>query len=339
MSKKKIRLMEVCGTHTMAIAHSGIKKALPRNIELLSGPGCPVCVTTEHDIDIAIKISQNKDVIVTTFGDMMRVPGTQGSIENIKTRGSDVRVVYSCLDALKVAKENPKKKVVFMGVGFETTSPTVAATILRAKKEGVHNFYVLSNFKCIFPALMVIATSKELNIDGFICPGHVSVITGSIPYKNIASRSGKPCVITGFDADDILKGIKRLLIQIKRKKSDVKIEYKRAVKKIGNREAMNVLGKVFEKKDADWRGIGLIKRSGLKFKKEYKDFDAEKKFKIKIIKKPKKSTLCICGDVIQGKRIPTDCKLFAKKCTPENPVGPCMISSEGSCAAYFKYGN
>ena len=337
MNKPKIRLMEVCGTHTMAIARCGIRRLLPESIELISGPGCPVCVSAQEDIDRAIKIAQMKDVIMTTFGDMMRVPGTRGSLERVKGRGADVRIVYSCLDALNIAHRNPDKKVVFMGIGFETTSPTVAATIKEAKEQQIKNFFVLSNFKLIFPALFALAQSKKVQINGFICPGHVSVITGSTPYEKLAKYYEKPCVITGFDEIDIIKGIKQLIEQIKKGAHKVEIAYKRAVKKEGNTKAMRILFSVFTVADAKWRGLGVIKRSGLKLRKEFRDFAAEEEFKVKLPKavEPKG---CLCGEVLQGIKSPPDCRLFKKVCTPQNPVGPCMVSSEGTCAAFYKYG-
>lgn len=332
----KIRLMEVCGTHTMAIARAGIKKLLPKEVELISGPGCPVCVTAQTDIDRAVKIAGIKDVIITTFGDMMRLPGSLESLEDVKRRGADVRIVYSCIDALDIAENDPSKKVVFMGVGFETTSPTVAATVLEAKKRGVRNFFVLSNFKVLFPALEALAGSDRIRVDGFICPGHISVITGSAPYERIAKRYAKPCVITGFDDDDIVKGIKRLVDQVRGGVSKVEIEYKRAVKKEGNIKAKKVMDMVFELGSAEWRGIGKIPKSGLTLRKKYESFDAKKEFNVKV-PKPIVPKGCICGDILQGISSPRDCKLFKKKCTPGNPVGPCMVSSEGTCAAYYKY--
>ena len=337
MQSEKIKLMEVCGTHTMAIARAGIKKVLPKEIELISGPGCPVCVTAQEDIDRAVRIAGIKDVIMTTFGDMMRVPGSGSSLEDMRKKGADVRIVYSCLDALDIARENPSKKVVFMGVGFETTTPTVASAVLEAKKRKLKNFFVLSNFKILFPALSAIASSSKIKVNGFICPGHVSVITGSAPYTDVAGRYKKPCVITGFDEVDIISGIKRLVDQVKRGESKVEIEYKRAVKKEGNTKAKSVLEKVFEPKDSKWRGLGKIKKSGLKLRKDYRAFDAEKKFNVHV-PGTKLSKACICGEVLQGIQSPKDCKLFRKKCTPRNPVGPCMVSSEGTCAAYYKYG-
>ena len=274
---------------------------------------------------------------MTTFGDMMRVPGTVGSLEEAKTKGADVRIVYSCLDALEIAENNPDKKIVFMGVGFETTSPTIASAVIEAKKRKIKNFYVLSNFKLVFPALDVIAGSSKVKVDGFICPGHVSVITGSIPYEKVAKHFGKPCVIVGFEDTDIIKGIKSLVEQIRSGESKVEIEYKRAVNREGNAKANKVLKEVFEPTSADWRGLGKIKKSGLKFREKYSAFDAEKKFKVKVPESPLPRG-CLCGEVLQGIKSPVDCKLFGKKCTPMAPVGPCMVSSEGTCAAYYKYG-
>ncbi len=334
---KKINLMEVCGTHTMAIARSGLKKLLPKGVELISGPGCPVCVTPQEDIDRAVKIARREDVIMTTFGDMMRVPGASGSLEDAARDGADVRVVFSPMDSLETAEKHPGKKVVFMGVGFETTSPTVAATVIEARKRKLKNYFVIPGFKLLFPALELLAGSEKLKIDGFICPGHVSVITGSVPYREVADKYRVPCVITGFEDADILKGISRLLRQISAGKSGVEIEYRRAVTEKGNPRARRLLDEVFRPADSAWRGLGNIRSSGLRFRKEYSSFDAEKAFNIKVARSviPKG---CICGDILQGYRFPKDCKLFGKKCTPENPIGPCMVSSEGACAAVYKYG-
>ena len=335
--KRKLCFMEVCGTHTMAIARSGIKKLLPKEVELISGPGCPVCVTPQSAIDKSIEIAKIKDVIMVTFGDMVRVPGSRGSLEDAKRDGADIRVVYSCLDALRLAEDNPLKRAVFMGVGFETTSPTVAAAVLEAKRRGLKNFFLLSNFKILFPALSAIASSDKVQVDGFICPGHVSVITGTVPYEDIASRFKKPCVITGFDDIDIIKGIKRLIEQVRAKTYKVDIEYKRAVRKNGNRKARSILNVVFEAEDSNWRGLGIIKASGLRLRQEYKKFDADKEFKVDT-PKPISHRGCICGEVLQGIKAPKDCRLFKKLCTPQAPVGPCMVSSDGTCAAYYKYG-
>ncbi|MFH1380412.1 MAG: hydrogenase formation protein HypD [bacterium] len=337
-NKRIIRIMEVCGTHTMAIARYGIKNLLPGHIQLISGPGCPVCVTAQEDLDKAIQIAQLPDVIMTTYGDMMRVPGNRTNLLSIKKQGADVRVVYSCLDALKTAQDNPQKKVVFMGVGFETTAPTIAETIREAKKQKINNFFVLANLKLLFPALDALADAPDLRVDGFICPGHVSVITGTAPYKKFAQKFKKPCVITGFLDTDIIKGIKRLIELIHAHKHTVEIEYTRAVKHAGNATARKLLSSVFSPSEASWRGLGVLKKSGLTFKPAYKHFDADKEFNIKISKK-NPITGCICGDILRGVHTPQDCRLFKKRCTPQQPVGPCMVSSEGTCAAYFKYGH
>lgn len=337
MKRPVIKLMEVCGTHTMAIARSGIKSMLPDGIQLLSGPGCPVCVTPQEEIDKAIAIARIKDVILMTFGDMIRVPGTVSSLAQARAQGADVRIAYSCAECLDVAKENPDKRVVFMGIGFETTSPTVAATVLQARQRGTENFFVLSNFKVIFPALRAIVSSKKVDIDGFICPGHVSVITGAAAYKEFAARYKRPCVIAGFDDIDIAKAIKRLVEQIKKNEHKVEVEYERAVSRNGNRKAQKILDKVFQAKDSKWRGLGMIRKSGLEFRKAFREFDADREFKIKVRRAPKDKG-CICGQVLQGIKSPGDCRLFKGRCTPMEPVGPCMVSSEGACAAYYKYG-
>jgi len=328
--------MEVCGTHTMAIASSGIKSLLPPHVELISGPGCPVCVTTQSDIDRAMMVARQPNVIFTTFGDMIRVPGSQGSLEDLRRSRYDIRIVYSCMDALHIARHNPQKNIVFMGVGFETTAPTVAETILEAQKQRIDNFFVLANFKLVIPALDQIAKSKKLKISGFICPGHVSVITGSVPYQKFAKRYKKPCVIMGFERIDLLKGITRLMIQVQRGQHKVEIEYQRAVQKEGNKKAQNVLDQVFQVTDVSWRGLGKIKSSGLKLRKKYEKFSAEKRFPVKV---PKSRLIpgCICGDVLQGLKYPKECQLFRRVCTPQNPIGPCMVSSEGSCAAAYQY--
>ncbi len=329
--------MEVCGTHTMAIARAGIKKILPAGITLLSGPGCPVCVTAAQDIDRALAIGRRKGVIMTTFGDMMRVPGSRGSFQDLKREGRDIRIVYSCLDALEIAQRHPRRDVVFMGVGFETTAPTVAATVLQAKKERIRNFSVLPYFKLIFPALEALLLSDAARIDGFICPGHVSVITGSRPYEKIVRRFGRPCVITGFEPSDILKGISALIRAHRMRRPRVVIEYKRAVRPDGNKKARRLLDTVFEPATAAWRGLGAIKVSGLAFRRAYRDFDAIRRWPVRV-PASKDPAGCLCGDVLRGIKTPVDCRLFRKKCTPEHPVGPCMVSSEGTCAAHYQYG-
>jgi len=334
---KYITLMEVCGTHTMSIARYGIKNLLPPNIQLLSGPGCPVCVTADADIDKAIAYAEKENIILTTFGDMMKVPGTFSSLSTEKSKGREIKVVYSAADALQLAISNPEKIVVFLGVGFETTIPTVAVSILDAKMNGIKNYYVLSMHKLIPPALRALLDDKEVCVDGFILPGHVSTIIGVEAYKVIPEEYGVACAITGFEPVDILQGILLLVKQIVCGKPRVENQYRRVVKEHGNPKAQRLIEEVFEPTDCEWRGLGVIPRSGLKIKDKYSDFDIEKKIKIKIQKR-KKNTRCICGEILRGVKTPLDCTLFGKRCTPENPVGPCMVSSEGTCAAYYKYG-
>jgi hydrogenase expression/formation protein HypD len=331
----KINFMEVCGTHTMAISSSGIRTALDKRLKLLSGPGCPVCVTPQEDIDLAISLAAQKDVIIVTFGDMMRVPGSESSLEKAKAKGSDIRIVYSVLDGLKIARTEPAKKIIFLGVGFETTAPTIAAAVLLARENKIDNFFVLPLFKLIPPALRKIASAPELKIDGFILPGHVSTIIGSKPYEFLAKDFGKPCVIAGFETLDILQTLQLLLIQLKTTPK-VEIQYRRSVKPAGNVQAQKVMKRVFKAVDSNWRGIGQIEKSELVFNAEFQKFDAITCFGLKP-KKAKINPACRCGDVLLGLIIPFECKQFAKGCTPEHPIGPCMVSSEGACAAYYKY--
>ena len=333
----KVNLMEVCGTHTMVIFKQGLKGMLPKNVNLLSGPGCPVCVTSQEDIDKAIVLARDKEVIITTFGDMIRVPGTNSSLEQEKADGADVRIIYSPSEALKVARENPARKVVFLAIGFETTSPLIAASLLDAQKEKIDNFFVFATHKLIPPAMEVLSKSKEVNIDGFICPGHVSVTIGSDAYRFIAENYNLPCVIGGFEPLDVLQSIYMLLKQIKERRARVEIEYFRAVHPQGNRIAQQLISEVFEVTDVRWRGLGIIPKSGLRLKEEFSDFDAEREFQPKV-KRSKENPDCACGQVLKGIKKPTQCKLYRRICTPEKPYGPCMVSSEGTCAAYYKYG-
>jgi hydrogenase expression/formation protein HypD len=335
--KEEITLMEVCGTHTVAIFKSGIKSILPDNIKLISGPGCPVCVTPNQYLDRAIALSRKDGLILTTFGDMMKVPGSSSSLEKEKTKGKDIRIVYSTMDALNIAQENPNKKVIFLGVGFETTAPTVAFALKKAKSKKVKNFFVLSAHKLIPPALRFLVQSQELNVNGFICPGHVSTIIGTKPYEFLVSEFNLPCVISGFEPLDLFQSLYILLNQLKTKKAKVDNQYFRAVKRNGNPKALNLMDAVFEEEDSAWRGIGIIPGSGLVIKDEYQEFDAQKKITVEV-EKNREPKGCLCGLVIQGKKSPLDCVLFSKKCTPQSPVGPCMVSSEGSCQAYYKYG-
>lgn len=333
---RPINLMEVCGTHTVAIFKHGIRQLLPEKINLLSGPGCPVCVTPNADIDKAIALAKNAQVILTTFGDMMKVPGSYSSLSQVKAVGADIRVVYSILDALKIAENNSRKSVVFFGVGFETTSPTTASAILEAERLGIDNFFFLSVHKLIPPAMRALLDSDEVHIDGFICPGHVSTIIGSQPYEFIPREYGIPCVIAGFEPLDILQAIDMLLEQISAEEPRVDIQYRRAVRKEGNPIALKYLSTVFDVTDARWRGIGIIPKSGLKLGQRYERFDADCAFKI-VTRPPKEAAGCCCGDILRGVSTPHECGLFAKACTPEHPVGPCMVSTEGTCSVWYLY--
>lgn len=335
--KKKVTLMEVCGTHTVAIFRSGIKSILPDNIKLISGPGCPVCVTPNNYLDRAIALSRSEDNIVCTFGDMMKVPGSSSSLEKEKTGGNDIRIVYSTLDALRIARENPDKKIVFLGVGFETTAPTVAFALKEARKDKIRNFYVLSAHKLVPPALRFLAESKDLKVDGFICPGHVSTIIGTKPYEFLVREFEIPCVISGFEPLDLFQSLYILLSQIQKKKPEISNQYVRAVKTNGNPKALGLMNEVFEEEDSLWRGIGTIPFSGQKIRDDYQEFDALMQINVQV-EKSKEPKGCLCGLVIQGRKIPLDCPFFAVKCNPQSPIGPCMVSSEGSCQAYFKYG-
>jgi len=329
-------LMEVCGTHTMAIAKSGIRELLPPNIKLLSGPGCPVCVTSQGDIDAVILMVQQKDLILVTFGDMMRVPGTYSSLQEERSQGADVRVAYSPLDALRVARENPQNEVVFLGIGFETTTPTIAITLEQAAKEGLKNFSVFSLHKVVPPALELIFSDTDIKVDGLICPGHVSAVIGVKPYEILTDKYKKPCVITGFETQDILEGIYMLLQQLKKDEARVEIQYGRVVKPEGNPIARQTMERVFKPAAARWRGLGMIPASGLELREEYAGMDTRLKFGIPEIEElPIKG--CACGEVLTGKISPPDCALFGRACTPLKPVGPCMVSHEGSCAAFYRY--
>ncbi len=333
---RPVRLMEVCGTHTVAIFRHGIRDLLPEEIILLSGPGCPVCVTSVKDVDYAVAVSKDNDAVLTTFGDMMRVPGSRQSLFQAKAEGSDIRVVYSPLDALKLASDLPDKKIIFFATGFETTSPSIAGTLAEAEKSGIGNFYIYSVHKTVPPALKALLDSPDVNVDGFILPGHVSTVIGSRPYEFIAGKYRKPSVITGFDAEDILCGIAMLLAQIVAGRPEVAIQYTKVVRKEGNPRAVSLLKEFFTPSDAEWRGIGVIPESGLGLRTKYRHRDVRAILDIKIpdFASP---TICSCGDVLRGVKMPPDCALFGKACTPEKPVGPCMVSSEGSCSAYYKY--
>jgi hydrogenase expression/formation protein HypD len=335
-STKPARFMEICGTHTVAIFKHGIRDVIPEHIDLISGPGCPVCVTATRDIDKAIKCARIPDVIITTFGDMMRVPGSESSLKKEKSLGADVRMVYSTMDAVEIAKQNPDKKVVFIGIGFETTDPTIAASVVAAEAQGVENFLVLSSHKLLPPALGALLSGGDLDVSGFICPGHVSVIIGTEPYQVVVDQFKKPCVIIGFEPLDILHGISMLIDQIEADEPRVEIQYRRAVPANGNPKARKIMEQVFEPCDAPWRGLGWIPKSGLAFREPYRAFDADAFFDLEVPDSPEPPG-CKCGEVLKGLVKPIDCKLFRKLCNPENPVGPCMVSSEGTCAAYYRF--
>jgi hydrogenase expression/formation protein HypD len=332
-----INFMEVCGTHTMAIAASGMRKFFPKELKMLSGPGCPVCVTSQGDIDRILEIAGIKDVIITTFGDMMRVKGSLGrDLHSMREAGADIRVLYSPLDALTIAAENKDKKIVFIGVGFETTAPIIAQTVFHAQKRKINNFFITPLFKLVPPALKAVLPANH-KISGFILPGHVSVIIGSKAYDFVVKKHKVPCVVSGFEPMDIIGGINMLLLQILHKAPKVETEYFRAVKMDGNKSAQAIMKKVLKVATAEWRAIGSIEKSGLVLSEPFKRFDAFKHFKIKhyLSKEPKG---CICGKIIMGQALPLDCKFFGNKCTPSDAIGPCMVSSEGACAAWFKYG-
>jgi hydrogenase expression/formation protein HypD len=333
---RPVKFMEVCGTHTVAIFRHGIRGVIPKEISLLSGPGCPVCVTPIRDVDAAIAISKLDGCILSTFGDMMRVPGHKQSLYHAQAEGAHISIVYSPMDALKLAADNKDKNVIFFATGFETTSPSIAGTLLEAERIGVENFYIYSAHKIVPPALKALLDSPDLKIDGFILPGHVSTIIGTKPYQFIAADYRIPSVVTGFDAEDILLSIMMLLEQIASGRAEVEIQYKKVVKEEGNQKAVALINEFFEPCDANWRGIGVIPGSGLTLREKVRHRDVNRVLTLEIPDAPEPKG-CQCGQVLRGLKIPTDCRLFGKLCTPEHPVGACMVSTEGSCAAYYKY--
>lgn len=330
-----VMLMEVCGTHTMAIARCGIRSLLPENIRLISGPGCPVCVTPIPFVDRAAALSRQPDTLIATFGDMMRVPGSSSSLERERAAGRDVRIVFSGLDALDLAESLPSRKVIFLGVGFETTAPTVAVSIREAGKRGLKNFFVLSGHKVMPPAMEALSTSG-IRVHGYLCPGHVSAIIGTAPYEKLAKEYGIACVISGFEPLDILQSILLLIRQISDRKPRVEVEYSRVVKPEGNPKALAEMDEVFEPTDTEWRGLGTIHRSGLRIRNAYSAWDAEKQIPISM-EPAREPTGCRCGDVLKGIIDPPSCPLFGNACTPDDPVGACMVSGEGACAAWFRF--
>ncbi|MCX5665705.1 MAG: hydrogenase formation protein HypD [Candidatus Omnitrophica bacterium] len=334
-------IMEVCGTHTMSIFRFGLRDILPKSIKLISGPGCPVCVTPNEFIDKAIAIANMKGVIIATFGDMLKVPGSRSSLEKEKAKGCDIRIVYSSLDALQIARKNPNKRIVFLGIGFETTAPTVAQSILIAKKERLNNYSVLSGHKTMPEVMEALVHDKLIKVDAFLLPGHVSAIIGMHPYEFLSKSYKKSCVISGFEPIDILQSILMIIKQVKPK---VEIQYGRIIEKSGNPLAKKSINKVFERCLSVWRGIGRVRKSGLKIRRSYKEFDADyrhcepaKGGRSNLVDS-KDNIRCFCGYILKGLKTPYDCPSFAKACTPENPIGACMVSSEGTCAANYKYG-
>ncbi|MBQ0026543.1 MAG: hydrogenase formation protein HypD [Lachnospiraceae bacterium] len=334
----KVRLMEVCGTHTMSFARSGIKSLLPDNIKLLSGPGCPVCVTPDGAIDSFLELSDNPDIIIATYGDMIRVPGSKrgDNLASRRARGAHVEVVYSPIDAIDIAAKNPDKEVVFLGVGFETTAPGTGAAIGVAAERGVNNFSVLSLLKRVEPSLRALIESPDFSVNGFIVPGHVAVILGEEGFRFLSEDYNLPGVVAGFETEDITVAIEHLIAQMISGNHRIENKYERLVRPDGNPAAKTAISKFFEPCDAIWRGLGFISDSGYKIREEYASYDAAEKFNIDI-NRPTDEKGCCCGEVIKGAMSPTMCPLFGTACTPEDAVGPCMVSSEGACAAAYKY--
>lgn len=335
---REVRIMEICGTHTMSILRSGIKQLLPDNIKLISGPGCPVCVTGQGYIDAAIELSNIENIIITTFGDMINIPGNKSSLILQRALGRDIRIVYSPLEAVEIARRNPKKEVVFLGIGFETTAPIIALAIEQSFKKEIDNFTVFSSLKTMPEVIRMLLRDKEVQVDGIICPGHVSTIIGETAFRFISNEFNIPSVIAGFEDKDVVAGIYLLLDMIKEGKHNQKNIYSRFVKKEGNNKAKELMDKVFSGCSSKWRGIGLIENSGLKIRESYCDYDAELKFNIKIEDTPPIKG-CICGNILKGQKTPLDCKLFGRECIPSSPIGVCMVSREGACGIHYRYFN
>ena len=335
---RQYKLMEVCGGHTHAIYKHGLEDLLPPEVDLIHGPGCPVCVIPMGRVDDALDIASRPEVVFTTFGDMMRVPGGRGSLLEAKARGAEVRMVYSPLDALKIARERPDREVVFFAIGFETTAPSTALTLLRAQAEGITNFFVFCNHVTIIPAIRAILDSPDLRLDGFIGPGHVSTVIGTRPYRFIAQDYRRPLVVAGFEPLDILQAVYMILRQLGANRAEVENQYARVVRDEGNSRALEALAQTMELRTTfEWRGLGFISQSALKLRAEFADFDAEVRYRVPGVRvaDPK---ACQCGEVLKGVIKPWQCKVFGTACTPERPIGTCMVSSEGACAAYYNYG-
>ena len=337
--ENEIKIMEVCGTHTHSFHRFGLRRLIPESLHLIAGPGCPVCVSTQDYIDKVILLSKNSNTLILSFGDMLRVPGTVTSLEKQRAQGSDVRIVYSAWDSLEIAKSNPKKLVIFLAVGFETTAPTLALTIQTAKKERLKNLFFFTALKLIPPAMEALVFDRQLKINGFLCPGHVSTIIGSQAYEFIPKKYKIGCCVAGFEPLDILEGIYFLLCQIIRNKPRVENQYMRVVKKNGNPKAKAIIKEVFRINNAVWRGLGEIPHSGLELRDEFSSFDIARiiPFNIKYQASSRRLKQCRCAEVLKGVIQPSECSLFRKICSPANPYGPCMVSSEGACNAYYRY--
>ncbi|CAN5746916.1 hydrogenase formation protein HypD [soil metagenome] len=338
MTDKPLKIMEVCGGHTHTIFKYGIEDLLPPNITMIHGPGCPVCVLPIGRVDDAISIAVKPEVIFTTYGDAMRVPGSKTSLLDAKASGADIRMVYSPLDSLKIAKMNPEKQIVFLALGFETTSPSTALTILQAAKDDVKNFSIFCNHITIVPALKALLDSPDLQLDGFLGPGHVSTVIGTRVYEFVNTEYGKPLVVSGFEPLDILQSVYMIVKQIVENRVEIENQYGRVVERNGNQKALEALFEVFELRDYfEWRGLGSIAHSGMRLNKKYAAFDAELKYNVPghRIADPK---ACQCGEILKGVKKPWECKVFGTACTPETPIGSCMVSSEGACAAYYNFG-
>jgi hydrogenase expression/formation protein HypD len=334
----KINIMEVCGTHTMAIGMHGIRGILSSNINLISGPGCPVCITPDMYIDYIYNLSLKENVMIATYGDMMRVPGTSPdiSLQKAKVMGANIKMVYSSMDAVKLAEDNSDKKVVFLGIGFETTAPATAISVQEAYSKGLNNYFVLSLHKLVEPVMKLLLEDKDIKIDAFLCPGHVAAIVGEEGFRFLEDEE---ClgVIAGFELKEVIDGLYSIVESIKHRDYALKNTYRTLVRPKGNEVALNIIKEVFDIKEDFWRGIGLISASSLKLKEFYRKYDIESIYPVDSFVKLKANSPCQCGEVLKGKLKPTECRLFSKVCTPDNPVGPCMVSSEGSCASYYRY--
>ncbi len=334
---REIRIMEVCGTHTTEFFRTGVKDMFPANLYLIDGPGCPVCVTPNEYLDTAIEMGKRYNPVITTFGDMIRVPSSYSSLGREKSSGMAVEVVYSPIDAVDMAKKNPDREVIFLSIGFETTAPAEAIAVREAKKQNIKNFTILPGNKLAVPAVKALLDSREVRIDGFILPGHVSAIIGVKAWSFIAETYHRPGVVAGFENHDLISGTLMLMKLVENGSAEILNEYTRVVKDAGNERAREIMYDVFEPAESAWRGLGVIPASGLEIRDEYADFDASRKFPVSP-PPPKEHRGCRCGELLCGIIIPTECPLFGKACSPEMPVGPCMVSSEGPCSAYYKYG-